>query len=537
MSYTLKPACFIWLLLFIILAVLAPSTTQPIQAISTSVVISQVYGGGKNSGAYYTHDFIELFNRGSSPVSLNGWTLQYAVTSPFNANEPTTTTTLPDVTLQPGQYYLIQEGTGSDGNVTQPLPSPDFTDPTPISMGANRGRVVLANNGTSVVDVASANVVDFVGYGAITDPTQYEGSGPTAAPNNTQSIHRNGNGCTDTDDNAGNFSLSSVPPTPRNSQTPFTLCPGVNTATPTHTPETPTLTPTPVTPTATDTPQPPSETPVIPTSTPETPTVTPETPTLTPEPLTETPEPTLTEPADETPTPTAQDITNTPDISTHTPTTSAVTPTPNSSTITPTSDANTPTVTPEENTPTATQTQITPTATPLLQAELLVNGGMEVEIDGDKIPDNWQVKNGSKERQKCNKEDKVIAHSGECAFQFKGSGALEKSKLVQSVDFSGISFSTGDTLTLSVIVNAPNSAAKGKIKLRVKYSDDTAKGKSTQAFGHTPQYMQFVREITLESINIAEIAVQIDHRSPAGKVFVDDASLIWSRSTGLLPLP
>ncbi|MDH1603955.1 MULTISPECIES: hypothetical protein [unclassified Empedobacter] len=29
------------------------------------VVISQVYGGGGNSGAKYTHDFIELFNRGS----------------------------------------------------------------------------------------------------------------------------------------------------------------------------------------------------------------------------------------------------------------------------------------------------------------------------------------------------------------------------------------------------------------------------------------------------------------------------------------
>ncbi|MGE4360086.1 MAG: lamin tail domain-containing protein, partial [Lysobacteraceae bacterium] len=44
---------------------------------SAQVVISQSYGGGGNSGATYTHDFIELFNRGSTPVSLAGWSVQY----------------------------------------------------------------------------------------------------------------------------------------------------------------------------------------------------------------------------------------------------------------------------------------------------------------------------------------------------------------------------------------------------------------------------------------------------------------------------
>ena len=44
--------------------------TSDVSALSTGVVISQVYGGGGNSGAPYTHDFVELFNRGSAPVSL-----------------------------------------------------------------------------------------------------------------------------------------------------------------------------------------------------------------------------------------------------------------------------------------------------------------------------------------------------------------------------------------------------------------------------------------------------------------------------------
>src|SRR5215207_8037316 len=51
---------------------------QSAVALSPHIVISQIYGGGGNAGATYTHDFIELFNRGASPVSLNGWSVQYA---------------------------------------------------------------------------------------------------------------------------------------------------------------------------------------------------------------------------------------------------------------------------------------------------------------------------------------------------------------------------------------------------------------------------------------------------------------------------
>ncbi|MFZ1390327.1 MAG: lamin tail domain-containing protein, partial [Dokdonella sp.] len=45
-------------------------------AAHAAVVISQVYGGGGNSGSVYTNDFIELFNAGSAQQSLNGWAVQ-----------------------------------------------------------------------------------------------------------------------------------------------------------------------------------------------------------------------------------------------------------------------------------------------------------------------------------------------------------------------------------------------------------------------------------------------------------------------------
>ena len=42
----------------------------------SDVVISQVYGGGGNSGAPLKNDYIELFNRGTSAISLDGWSVQ-----------------------------------------------------------------------------------------------------------------------------------------------------------------------------------------------------------------------------------------------------------------------------------------------------------------------------------------------------------------------------------------------------------------------------------------------------------------------------
>lgn len=50
-------------------------------AVSPTVVISQVYGGagcGTAGCSTYKNDYIELFNRSASPVSLNGWSVQYA---------------------------------------------------------------------------------------------------------------------------------------------------------------------------------------------------------------------------------------------------------------------------------------------------------------------------------------------------------------------------------------------------------------------------------------------------------------------------
>ena len=109
----------------------------------SQVVISQVYGGGGNSGATYINDFIELFNRGSVSVTLTGCSIQYN-----SATSTTTTwqiTNIPTVTIQPGQYYLIQEAAGTGG--TTALPTPDLIGT--IGLSGTTGKVALVNNQTA----------------------------------------------------------------------------------------------------------------------------------------------------------------------------------------------------------------------------------------------------------------------------------------------------------------------------------------------------------------------------------------------------
>src|SRR5262245_11191417 len=106
----------------------------PAQAVSPNIVISKVYAGGGTSGAPYPTDFIGLFNRGTSSVSVNGWSVQYASTMG-------TTWTKTDLsgTIPVGGYYLVQQAAGAGG--TTPLPTPDATGTT--AMSATAGKVVL----------------------------------------------------------------------------------------------------------------------------------------------------------------------------------------------------------------------------------------------------------------------------------------------------------------------------------------------------------------------------------------------------------
>ena len=182
-------------------------TPTPSPDSSPHIVISQVFGGGGNSGAPFRNDFIEIFNAGSSPVNLNGWSVQYA-----SATASTwSSTPLTSITLNPGQYYLIQESSG--GSNGSSLPTPDATGT--IAMAAGSGKVVLTKSATTLTGACpnDPNIVDLTGYGSTANC--FKGSAPAPAPSNTNAILRAAAGCTDTRNNVADFALG--PPNPRNS--------------------------------------------------------------------------------------------------------------------------------------------------------------------------------------------------------------------------------------------------------------------------------------------------------------------------------
>jgi len=155
-----------------------------------------LYGAGGNSGAKYQNDYIELFNRSSSPVTLTNYSLAF-----FTATGTSPAGTLllrGDATIPAGGYYLVQLAGGTTGAV---LPAPDQTGT--YNLSGTSGRVDL---------LLSGSLLERVGYG--TSATTYEGTGPAPAPSATVALFRALGGCTDANSNDKDFTTAA--PAPRN---------------------------------------------------------------------------------------------------------------------------------------------------------------------------------------------------------------------------------------------------------------------------------------------------------------------------------
>ncbi|WP_084552513.1 Ig-like domain-containing protein [Bacillus cihuensis] len=181
------------------------------------VVISQVFGGGGNSGAPYNKDFIELYNPTDQAIDLANWSVQYA-----SAAGTSWTVTPLDGTIPAHGYYLISEAGGANGS---DIPTSDASGA--IAMAAGAGKVALFNDQAAKSGATPTGAIDFVGYGSTAN--SYEGSGATKNLSATNSAQRRpyanidpslGKGnAWDTDDNAADFYVGSVA-APRNTASP-----------------------------------------------------------------------------------------------------------------------------------------------------------------------------------------------------------------------------------------------------------------------------------------------------------------------------
>jgi hypothetical protein len=189
-----------------------PVTVETAGGCGPLIRISQVYGGGGNSGATYKNDFIELFNGGDAQADLNGWSVQYA-----SSTGSTWQVTSLSGSIPPGGYYLVQEAAGSGGTVD--LPAPDAVGGIPMS--SSSGKVALVQDTTALSGTCPSvsGLIDFVGYGTA---NCFEGAAAAPGLSNTTSDSRLSNGCQDTNQNFADFSAGAV--SPRNSASAGNVC-------------------------------------------------------------------------------------------------------------------------------------------------------------------------------------------------------------------------------------------------------------------------------------------------------------------------
>jgi hypothetical protein len=202
------------LLVLLVALALLPAAAR---AATSDVVVSQIYGGGGNAGATFRNDYVELFNAGSASVDVSGWSVQYATAAGTSWQA-----TVLSGTIAAGRYYLIQLASNAD--VGAILPTPNATGTS--NLAGTSGKIALVRGATALTCGASAGscstdplVADLVGYG---DASDFEGSGSTDGLSNTLAAVRANGGCTDTGNNAADFTADT--PAPRNSSSAAHSC-------------------------------------------------------------------------------------------------------------------------------------------------------------------------------------------------------------------------------------------------------------------------------------------------------------------------
>jgi 5'-nucleotidase len=187
-------------------ALAAPALAVPTP--DALVIIDEVYGGGGNSGAAYNQDFVELYNPTDEPVSLDGWSIQYASAAGTWANGGQTNVT---GQVPAGGSFLVGQAFGSNTSLPA-LPTPDVEGT--IAMSGSGAKVALVSStqrltcsGAACAEVA--DVVDLVGWGSTANT--FLGSGPAPGTSNATSVARVGHA--NTVDNAADFVTGTPTPT------------------------------------------------------------------------------------------------------------------------------------------------------------------------------------------------------------------------------------------------------------------------------------------------------------------------------------
>lgn len=154
-----------------------------------------------------------------------------------------------------------------------------------------------------------------------------------------------------------------------------------------------------------------------------------------------------------------------------------------------------------------------------VEFNLLRNGMLEDDDDGDNIPDDWTgTALGSKDHLYCNP---LLAHQGLCYFRFKG--AAQTKQLVQQLNRSG---SSGDHYAFSLYAAGIN--VTGSPQLKIQFDDSQTVGIDeeyvsplpTGSYGYTYHFDSYITGVDYDTVTI------IIESGAGGKLGVDDVNLV-----------
>ena len=214
----LSPAARRYLGLGLVVAVVLLLGTVPATANpgGTGLVISQVYGGGGNTGAQYTNDFIEIFNPTAAPsLSPAGRCSTPATAGTPGTNRPTSTGDVP-----PGQ--LLPRAGGAPGRHAGARPADARCDRRDRH-GRTAGKVALVNT-TSALTAGCPLATDRSSTSSAT-------ARPRTAPRRRRLPTLTNSTAASAATAAAPTPTSTAPtsrppaPAPRNSSSPTTTCP------------------------------------------------------------------------------------------------------------------------------------------------------------------------------------------------------------------------------------------------------------------------------------------------------------------------
>jgi len=171
---------------------------------STTLVISQVYGGGGNKDAAFTNDFIELYNLSEDTVLFSG-SLQYAAAT----SSSWSLIPLTEIKVAPAAFYLI--ALNSSAAIGEKLPLADQYGDENLS--SSSGKIILCSDLVERIEENpnDKGIVDKVGYGSASG---FEGAFAASGINSSKAVIRTPE-TQDTDENMEDFAVGT--PIPRNS--------------------------------------------------------------------------------------------------------------------------------------------------------------------------------------------------------------------------------------------------------------------------------------------------------------------------------